>query len=313
MIKNAIDSIKYDIKTIVLYGLGLGLFLLTGYFAAIYVGLCFFVVALAIIQRKNFKQMMSLFLILIISVLTVVILCPNYFCIDNDNEQISVIRNLLTLFNISTLKEGIPPVFSYLNKYMFYSEIFYPCLFLFLVNLVFNFKNNTTKFGEKLSLLFIFISLLWMFIVMNICVYKLSRYILAAFPILSLLYVLFIKKSKPVLQIVIVLVFLFISVNQLASRDYFDGDKSGFISKRIYGSNIPVILNNNNDWQAYYFIFCLKKKGVLLFKPTKEDLSTPKFMYFVLNPDPLPSEKDAKTELLESRWNAEWYFVQKIN
>lgn len=277
------------------YGLGIGLFLLSGYGALIYASIHSAILFLVMLFRKNKRNILQLILILIIVFTTIKVLCPNYFyyAINNDNSY--------------TLSGKTPNHYSFKNilyslfvlkhifmKYIFYKISFWTSVTAYIISIIIYVKNKNIKdiFNKKdlYCLFLIFVCFIWSVIIMIVTPFKVSRYVLAAFPVFGLLYVLLLKNSHKIIKIFVCVLFIAITINHVTNDMYFDHERSThFIYKYRYRS-APLILNDD-FWYVlpYMYINPNKFKTFIYYKDFNPQNSKYKNYYLMTEKYLLPS------------------------
>jgi len=208
-------------------------FILSGYLSLIYIGIILSILLFYSLFKKKYNIIKNILYIMIIAIGIVCLIYPTFFNFSYKNEIYPEIMDNLN--SILTLRLSIIPVMKTILSFLLKSVFYWPCIafivlfyvFEYLYSNIFNkqFKQDKKIFlNDKLVILLVAISVLFIFISITIAHYKFERYIMPAVPILSLLLVLFVinLKSKLLRYFLIAIYILIPCINLYKENTDFD-------------------------------------------------------------------------------------------
>lgn len=218
-------------KKLLGYSLITAVFILSSYLSLIYAGFVFFILISYSLFKKKINVIKNTILITGSSLFIVLAVYPSFFDFSYKNEHYDGIIKRLQFINPNQLSfaETNKIVWGFLVKYLFYKPLLYCAGLFYIIEKLYEkikalFKPiNTNKdcsknlFGnEHLILIISVLSLIWAYISIYISPYSNERFVLPAFPIISLLLVVVINHLKSnILRYLLVGVFLFCSCKVL--------------------------------------------------------------------------------------------------
>lgn len=171
-----------SVKNFFITSLTIALTLLTGYLAPIYIGLLLTILIIYSIKTKQYKNIYFLIGITITSLLFAVIGYLSYFKAFNcyiSKKAINDVTNFV--FNLRLTIKGYIEA---LTPYLFYL----PCLCILAIAKADQIFNKVDKSSLKLSKYLLLVSFTATFLIMLFVPFKILRYVMSLFPILSITY-----------------------------------------------------------------------------------------------------------------------------
>lgn len=233
-----------NLKNGIFISLSLAFAILTGYFSLLYIGILGSILLFVSFKNKQLKNLQFLIGCCICALIIVFAFYPGFlngFTSMRAEEVTSKIETnpINFIFNfIFSLS-----VYIYIIKSYF---IYTPLLIL----MVLAFYLKKEKF-DKLQVLLVSFSIIYSFIVMNLAPYKVLRYIVPIFPIISIFLPMFINGTKNIIKkilfILSILLIIIYAICPYSTVDYIRNNPNHYFSSKI--ENI-----NNTKYENYKFI-----------------------------------------------------------
>ena len=230
--KKIVDNENIPIPMLFVYPLGFSLFLLSGYFALIYMVILITVLLSICIYYKRWYKIFNLFVILITTYLYTVLFYPLYFDFSLQNEHYETMKsNIKNIFSINSIIDLIPVLCKHFIDYVFdkiiyFIVLFNICLYFIIPNPKCCDDNYFSKKETFCILILIAVSFCWAFLVNQTTPYSYyARYIMPAAAIYCLMTVLLVYRFKPIILYSILVLTCFINFINIKNSNIIDIDR----------------------------------------------------------------------------------------
>ena len=291
---NSIDKEKIiPIKKCILYSIGFALFLLSYYFAIIFILFIFFLITIKCIKTKNKVFWEYFYLTIFSSFLITYLFCPLYFYNLTVTEHLGSTQGKIAFWNIINFTKNGTWIIELANKYVFYNISFYIIIFglACLGVSVLEKKQFEKKNLETFALIYI-VTMFYTYIISALCPYKeyaAARYIIFLFPIISLALtmVTYILKRSIIIPLVIITFFASffpiwkyhldeVTTGFLGTITYYKDFEFFNINKYIYEEDsdkmLPIVFTNKNNGLWYNYFFYLPDNAIVRFEEERSDI-----------------------------------------
>ena len=274
-------------KKIVLYGLGIGLFFLSGYYSLFMGAFIFLTLCYRCCVAKDIKWFMHVCLIFLIGFGLTYLFCPLYFSNFKTIEHMNETQNQANIWNFLFFTEYGIYMFTFLSKFIFNNIVFFMIL-LALISIgvpVLN-DNKLEKEEWRKWLLVVVPTFSWMYLICTISPFHepaAVRYIIAGFPIMGLIIAYMIYRlNKPYAIIMIILTIITTSLPIVTNTTWYNskykclGEVTYFkdydwlnVSESVYnpktGKNRPIVIINKN-WLFPSYLLYFKNDDIIRFE-----------------------------------------------
>ncbi len=271
----------------ILFSIAFALFLLSGYFSLIYLGIIFSFIFLLCIFTKNYSFIKHFILMVLISLFVTLAFYPIYFDFHTNNEHIGTISQYILFFNDNNFRLAIWVIFSQILKYIIspiicISAILWVLSYFLPKNKIFDETDNLNKNEKVIIIELIAICLIWSIVSMYIAPYKFLRYIIPATTIFSLILSVGVYRFKNSILIPLMILFTIFQVCYSHFRVYdpfigmqFPFTRNKLISPIIYDgvkNNVPIIFADFNWFNPNYYAVLGNNQIVKFIYPDNLDL-----------------------------------------
>lgn len=282
---NEKEELSY--KKIILYGLGMGLFFLSGYYS-LFIGLFIFIaLCYRCFVMKDIKWLKRVFLIFLIAFGFVYLFCPLYFVNFKSIDHMSETQSQANFWNFLDFHWFGIYMFEFLSKYVFSTIVLYMLLLaMFAIGVPMLGKNRFKREEFRYFLLITVLTFVWSYLICSICPFHeepAMRYIIIGFPILGLLAAFIVYHLKIGYAFIMILITLLSSavpilydINMYNSKykclgimAYFKDYHYLNINSKVYNhllkTNRPIVTVNKN-WIWPNYILQLDNDNIIRFE-----------------------------------------------
>ncbi len=251
-----IDSLeRISVKTTLLTSLSFALFLTAGYFSVVFLILILVLLFIKAATKKT-KMIISLALIVLISVLFTLIICPNYLDFKTSNEHFNSVIASLSFSGIIN-SEVLECFLKYLLKNLFYPFILYFIALIFLlysINII-NLESFLTKKEKKQICCLVIIVGFWILGVLFLTPYKCLRFFAAGLPIFSMIILLMVSGFRPYLRVILAITFILFTLRSYTTGQWYDTyDRTTTYQEDTLKSLPSVVVNPTYFFFNYTFL-----------------------------------------------------------
>lgn len=212
--ENIITIKDFSILTIVL-----GLTILSGYFSSIYMGILGLILLVLSLKNKNYKNTWFLAGGVFFAMVFTLIIYPAYFkaFVSLRAEQVYSAFNTAE-FQFKNIVIYLVGLWNNCVNYL----IYFPMLIVLISGFI---KRNKECKNYKLPLILFLSGLVWYILVMYIAPYKILRYVMPVFPVISIIVPLIVYCAKEnIKKILTILCFVLLLINSFmaASKESYD-------------------------------------------------------------------------------------------
>lgn len=273
LLKNNGSILNFKNMIFLIFSISLSLF--SGYFSLFYLLLLFIAYVIYAIKQKAYKNIGILLTTGFVSLLFVYLIYPSFFeilFVDNPTNSSN-----FSIFGYSLISLA-KTMLSLICKYLFYI----PILFI-LAYCIFYLTKNKIKPANNLVIVLVIINFLVAILSLYFGIYKILRYIVPTFAIISLILPFLIfeldEKRKNILVITTIIIYVLASIfpKTVESYDsaitvkkenkYFPNIENTFNSVQcipIEKANVPIVLFTIEDWQMYNILPYMKDNQVVI-------------------------------------------------
>ena len=287
-------------KQLVLYSIGLSIFLLSEYYALIFSAIIFLVLTYKCFREQYLKFLIRILAIYVSAFIIVLLFCPIYFENFETIEHLNETQKASNIWNFIDFYRYGMYVLENLSKYVYNNMTFYILLLgLFAIGVpIFNNDKFNHKETKHFFMIFAIVAL-YAYLICSIAPFHEDvavRYIIITFSVFGLLIAYFVYHLKMPLAI-ITIIFMFLSsffpvcydINMQNSKykclgmmSYFRNLNKLDLSKYEYNEQTkslrPVVLANRN-WIWPNYIMYLRNDNIVRF----EDYNPSKYEGYVFN------------------------------
>lgn len=246
-------------KNGIFIALSIALTMLTGYFALLYLTILGLILISLCLKNKQFKNILFLISSFIGALILVFAFYPGFLNGLTSVRANDVTGNILSANFYSIIYSTIF-YFSITISYLMYTPL--------LIMLVYGLWQKKIKYN-KLSLLLIIVGIIYSAIVMYIAPFKVLRYIVPIFPVISLILPTIINGtegfSKKLLSVTTILLLIIYAVFPFSTVDYTNYSPYNYFRSKIENINdteyekfkfiqkpeLPVVIVNNPEYSCY--------------------------------------------------------------
>ena len=259
---------RISLKTSVLCSLSFALFLVSSYFSVVYYAILFLILFAKSIVKKSKKHINLLVLIILVSAIFTLILCPNYFDFKTNNEHYNSVSSAFSL--LAFLSSSVPLVqaFKYLLVNLIYPPVLYfVFFFIFLSRFqMIDMKRDSSDEQKNIITFLLIIVGFWFAIVLFLTPYKCLRFFAAGISVFSLLFSLMTFNFKLYIKTLLAIIFIMFTLVTYTTGTWYDTYDRSVIYQEETTNSLPSVVLNPTYFFLDYAFLSLNENNIVRFE-----------------------------------------------